>query len=174
MQDFWIVITAALATTLFNAIYFAFVKKDIDRRMEQFKIAYSGIFQEKIQLYRQLLTSMDELKEKIISYGHGGDDAFEDANDIKIEINKFIRLYEHGAMFYSRKIERICSEIRIEFQQVFESSFKYFYFKAIEGHNRDDLNDYISALSSLTQSEKYYQLKQELIQNVREEFGFND
>lgn len=174
MQEFWIAIVAALATVIFNAIYFAFVKKDIDRRMEQFKISYSGVFQEKINLYRQLLTSMDDLKVKILSYGHSGGDNFSEGQELKIEINKFIQLYEHGAMFYSRKIERICSDIRVEFQQVFESSFKYHYFKAIDSENRDDLNDYLSALSALTQSAKYYQLKQELIQNIRQEFGFID
>src|SRR5690606_33554733 len=135
MDNFLTPIVAAVATVICNAAYFAFVKNKIEKQIESYKIAYSGIFKEKVDIYKELLRTMDELKDRIVTYGHTGREDFQEFNQLKQEINNFIRLYQYGSMFYPKKIVKTCTQIRDEFQLVFESSARLF---LLEKHGRSN------------------------------------
>lgn len=172
MDNIWIVIITPIATVICNAIYILIVKKDLDRRLEQYKITYSGIFKEKLEHYKQLLKTMDELKDMVIKYGNKGQT--DDPNPVEImkEINNFIRFNEYGSIYYTKKIEDIVEKVTKEFQDVFETSVRKLF---LEKHDitRDELNEHITKLSSLVNGATYYSLKKELIENIKDDFDLN-
>lgn len=174
MESFWTPIIAAVATVVCNAVYLAIVKKDIDKQIEQYKIAYSGVFKEKVEYYKQLLVTMDELRDKVVVYGHAGRDTTNDFILLRDEFNNFARLNTYGSMFYSRKIESIVENIRNEFHAVFQASTVLFTIQQHGETNREAVNDYIDKLSNLTSSKNYGKLRSELIKNIRKDFGYDD
>lgn len=171
MQDFWISIVAAVTTVVCNAIFFVAIRQSIDKRIEKYKIAYSGIFQEKLKFYKELLITIDELQEKVLKYGHGTDDRL--PIDLMTDVNKFIRFNKYGSMFYPMEIKGIVDEIRVKFQDVIDASARYKTLSRSGSHERKDVEEYIEKLSGLTNSTEIHQLTTNLIHNIRTDFGLD-
>lgn len=172
MEAIFIPIISALASVVANAIYLSFVKKDLDKRLESYKIAYSGIFKEKLDLYKKLIEEMEELKTKILTYGHQGEVSNLQIHDLMQDVNRFIKLNEFGSIFYNTKIENIISDIRKEFQDVLDLSFKRVYAKA-NNFEFGEFEIYLKKLTDLTNGKKYSELKKQLIQSIREDFNIH-
>lgn len=170
MDGFIIPIVSAVAAVVANAIYISMVKKDLDKRLESYKIAYSGIFKEKLDLYKTILESMENLRIKVVNYGHAGDNSNFSQQEIMDEFNKFIRLNEHGAIFFNDIIKQNISEIRNDFQQVFDLSIQNHFSKQLDIKN-SKIEQYMEKLSELTRGEKYSNLKENLIQSIRKDFN---
>src|SRR5690606_242401 len=100
-----------------------FVKSDLDKKLESYKAAYSGIFKEKLDVYKRLLFEMDELKDMLIRYANVGDedDLF---NRILISINNFSRQISNGSIFFNSSIANDFNNIKKEFQELFDLSRK--------------------------------------------------
>ncbi|GEM_PF-3061500 len=170
MENFWTPVACAVATVIANVAFLAYVKNDLDKKMETFKIAYSGIFKEKLEIYKNLLERMDYTKSLVLNYGHSGDNFEVKPVEIMKEINIFIKLIDHGSIFYNDTISNIVSEIRIEFQDVFDLSFRRFNLKQSE-LREGEFEEYLVKLGRLTRGTQYHELKEQLIKTIREEFN---
>ncbi|WP_313515138.1 hypothetical protein [Sphingobacterium sp.] len=169
MENFWTPVACAFATVIGNVAFLAYVKNDLDKKLETFKIAYSGIFKEKLEVYKNLLERMDYTKSLVLNYGHSGNNFEVKPVEIMREINVFIKLIEHGSIFYNDSITKIVSEIRIEFQDVFDLSFRRFHLKQSELKD-GEFDEYLIKLGQLTSGRNYSELKNQLINTIREEF----
>ena len=172
MDAIFIPIISAIASVVANAIYLSFVKKDLDKRLESYKIAYSGIFKEKLDLYKNLIEEMEELKTKILTFGHQGEVSKLQIQDLMSDVNNFIKLNEYGSIFYNTKIENIISDIRKEFQEVLDLSHMRVFTKA-NNFEFGEFENYLKKLSELTSGKNYSRLKQQLIQSIREDFNIH-
>jgi hypothetical protein len=62
----------ALLTVLLNIGFFLIIKKRVDQRIEKLKISYSGIFKERIDIYRELLSRIYDLKLRVQQFHYNG------------------------------------------------------------------------------------------------------
>ncbi|MBE8712530.1 hypothetical protein [Sphingobacterium hungaricum] len=173
MDNIWIPIITASFTVIANAIFYSFVKNDIDKKIEQHKIIYSGIFKEKLEIYKKLLNSIDELKDKIVHYGHGGDSSGINPMEIRKDINTFIRFNQQASIFYPKNILENTNLIRKELQDVYDLSFQRDFHKKNDFEFKD-FNIYFERLSNLTSGRSFNQLKNDLIDNIKMDFNIKN
>ena len=55
-----------------NIVFYIIVKGRIDKSIERHKISYSGIYKEKIEIHKEILKQLFELKLKIQQYQYLG------------------------------------------------------------------------------------------------------
>jgi len=169
MQDIWTAIVAAVTTVVCNAVFFKIIKEKVDRRIEQYKIAYSGIFQEKLKFYKKLLKNIDELQDRVLKYGHSTDDKY--PIDLINDVVKFDRLNKYGSVFYPEEIYGIVKTIKNKFQDVIGASLTFKIASKSGTEDKKITNDYIEKLGELTNSKEMMSLQDKLIQYIRSDFG---
>lgn len=64
-----VVIATPILTFIANYIFYRFIKSDVDKKIHQNNIAFSGVFQEKIEVYRELLGTIYDIKVQLYIYG---------------------------------------------------------------------------------------------------------
>ena len=105
-------------TFLFNAILLVFVKRSIDTSLETHKIAYSGVFKEKIEVHRKLLEHIYLLKLKVQRFGYSGDG--EMAQELFKDFESFINFYLINQPFLRPKTLDLLKKLNSEYQEVFD------------------------------------------------------
>ena len=112
------IILPSILTILGNVIFYFFIKKRVDSSIEQYKITYSGVFKEKIDIYRELLRKTYSVKYKISNYQYNTVE--EEAKKIRDSINEYIEFYLINQPFLSEAMLKDLNEMRTEFQKVYE------------------------------------------------------
>lgn len=112
---------AAAITCLFNAVLLVFVKRSIDTTLETHKIAYSGIFKEKIEVHRQLLTYIYSLRLKIQRFHYFGNE--EMGTEIRQDFENFINYYLINQPFLTTKTIDLLKKLNAEYQDSFEAFY---------------------------------------------------
>jgi len=128
-------ILPAILTILGNIIFYLWIKKRVDRSIEQFKITYSGIFKEKIDIYREILDKSYRIKLLINRYHLTGDEKM-GADFIK-EIEEFINYYLKNQPFLSENMLDKLKKIRAEFQFIFDNSYQYYSLSKVSGISKE-------------------------------------
>lgn len=172
MDNFWIIIATPIATIVCQAIYFAFVKRDIDERIELFKISYSGIFKEKVEHYKQLLIKMEALRSSVLQYSNSGQASGLKPEQVMAEINDLIRFNDYAKMFLSSNVSTRVTRVITSLQDVFDTSFENFMLQN-HGASNESFKNYLTKLSSLLKGEEYNRLKSEIIGEIRSDFGLS-
>lgn len=102
-----------------NYIFYLLIKNKVDKQIENYKISYSGIFKEKIEIHKNLLKMIFKLKREVQQYQYfGNDESFE---NIRNEFNNFIEYYIVNRPFIKDEIITELKKITIELQECFES-----------------------------------------------------
>lgn len=164
-----IIILPAIITILGNIIFYLFIKGKIDNVIEQQKIAYSGIFKERIEIYKQLLQKIFTIKSQIGSYQYYSN--MEDGEKIMKEINSFINYYLTNQLFISKKMLSELTNMRIEFQEVFEK-FMIFHEVGISHETENKvrkkiLEEYFSAGNKLKTNEPFQTIENSILLEMR-------
>lgn len=165
-------VASAVVSVAVNAFYFHFYKKDEELKMEQYKTAYSGVFKEKLTIYKELITAMDDLRELVVSYGHSRQASLEESRPIMIEFNKFVRLNKIGSIFYDKEMSSKVKLISNEIREVLDLSIKAHFFKANDFDN-EKFEEYLDKLTKLTNGDTYINLQDELINDIKNDFKLN-
>ena len=113
----------AILTLVGNYIFYTIIKKKVDQSIEEYRIAYSGIFKEKVDIYRELLNQTYNLKIKIHRYYYSGNQL--DAKEIFPDVEKFIHYYLVNQPFLSSDMLDSLMQIREKFQFVLDNSYHY-------------------------------------------------
>jgi hypothetical protein len=74
MNEILKTILPAAITVILNTIFYLLIKHKVERSLEKQKIAYSGVFAEKIKIYRELLKMTYEAKSAISLFEYDGDE----------------------------------------------------------------------------------------------------
>lgn len=120
-SQYLVIILTPLLTLLANYIFYRFIKADVDKKIHQNNIAFSGIFQEKIKVYRQLLEKIYDLRLLINLY-----DEFETKEDTKttaLHILEFTKFYEINRPFISDAIHQASEKLRETFTLLHQMRF---------------------------------------------------
>ena len=112
------ILLPGLVTVAGNLIFYLWIKGRIDKSIEKNKIAFSGIFSEKILIYRELLERTYEIKKTLSLFQYSG--TKEDGISIMESINDYIKFYKINQQFLSDKMLTDLNRIRSGFQEIFE------------------------------------------------------
>lgn len=112
-------ILPAVITALLNIIFYLLIKKSVDNSLEKYKISYSGVFKEKIDIYKNLLQEVHDLKLKVNQYQLVENDEFR--TEVQTSFNKLIRLYSVNRPFLSDKLIELFKASTTELQSIYES-----------------------------------------------------
>lgn len=101
------------------------------------QIIYSGVFKEKLIIYKELIIAMDDLRDLAVGLGHSGNFSHEETRKVMLEFNKFIRLNKVGSIFYGEVMTSKVRSISDEIKVVLDLSMKANFFKANEFKNHE-------------------------------------
>lgn len=158
-------IASAVISVAVNAFYFHFYKRDEELKLEQYKTAYSGVFKEKLIIYKQLIIAMDDLRELAVNFGHSGQFSHDDSNKVMLEFNKFVKLNKIGSIFYDNEMSSKVKLISNEIREVLDLSIKAHFFNANKFDNVK-FEEYLEKLTNLTNGDTYVNLQEELIKDI--------
>ncbi|WP_446774976.1 hypothetical protein [Macellibacteroides fermentans] len=116
-------IIPGLVAIIGNIIFYCFIKNRVDKSIERFKISYSGIYKEKINIYKEVLKDMCQLKLKIQQYQFSGNTKL--GEELRDDFNQFISLYKVNSPFLTEEILKGLNKIREEYQSCFDSFYLY-------------------------------------------------
>lgn len=165
-------VASAVVSVAVNAFYFHFYKKDAELKLEQYKTVYSGVFKEKLIIYKELIIAMDDLRDLAVGFGHSGNFSHEETRKVMLEFNKFIRLNKVGSIFYGEVMTSKVRSISDEIKVVLDLSMKANFFKANEFKNHE-FEQYLDKLTILTSGDTYLNLQKELINDIKKDFKLN-
>lgn len=117
-------ITPAVITLIGNIIFYLFVKKGFDKALDKQKVAFSGVFNEKIIVYKETLNQYHNLIHKIESYNHTGHEYL--IKQINQMTNDFIHYSLVNEPLFSVKMVDILANLTIEINKVFDSCQMYY------------------------------------------------
>jgi hypothetical protein len=164
------IILPAIITIIGNIIFYLFIKGRIDNAIERQKIAYSGIFKERIEIYRSLLSRIFSIKIQIQRYQYSASE--EEAKNIMENVNDFINFYLINQPFLSKKMIEQLTTMRIEFQDTFD---KFLIFHKIgfndseSSERRNLLDDYLQSGNKFKTNQPFKELEDIIISEMRKD-----
>jgi hypothetical protein len=109
-------IVIAAITVLLNLIFYIIIRKGIEKSIEKSKIIYTGIFKEKIDIYKNILGEVHDLKLKLNRYQY---DMAEFRTEIQEDFNRLIRIYLVNSPFLSDTLIELFKKNTSELQDIF-------------------------------------------------------
>src|SRR5688572_17026840 len=119
MEEYIPYLLPAVITVIFNVIFYLLIKRRIDNSIERFRNSYSGVFKEKIDIYKSLLIELHDLTLKINQYQYLDNEEFN--TEIKSGFNKLIKIYLTNRPFISLEIISLFQKITKEIQSIYEA-----------------------------------------------------
>jgi hypothetical protein len=114
-------ILPAILTIVGNLLFYICIKKKVDNSIEKHKIAFSGIFKERVDIYKEILRQIFDIKQSMHQYQYAG--TSDKGEKIMLNINQFINFYLINQPFLSDKMISELKKVREEFQSVFDSFY---------------------------------------------------
>ena len=166
----------AFLTFVFNAIFLVFIQRQISKSLERFKVSYSGIYKERIDIYRELLKRVLELKNLTRDFTMKGDND-ELAGRIMKASNDLIDFYFINQAFVSKNVDGYLKEIREKLNKIFEAAYSHFKIGSIETipkEKKDELIDnYFEALKEIRSNNVFYNIESTIIQEMRKDLNLD-
>ena len=106
-----------------NIVFYIIVKGRIDKSIERHKISYSGIYKEKIEIHKEILKQLFELKLKIQQYQYLGSQKL--GEELFLDFNKFINHYQINQPFLKQAILDGLKTITQELQGCFDDFYMH-------------------------------------------------
>ena len=161
------VIPAAL-TAILNLIFYVSTKKSVDSALERYKISYSGVFKEKIDIYRNLLDELHELNYKLEVYQFYPTKEY--GEDIRRNFNSLIKIYSANEPFLSDSLIQLFVKIVEDLQSIFDALDKYRYLNDYKMKEEDMVpvhNAYMAAINKLRDNKVRIDIKKRIISEMK-------
>lgn len=172
----FLVILPAILTLVCNLIFYLWFKSKVDNSIEKHKISYSGIFKEKIEIHRELLKKIFEIKLEIQQYQYFGNN--ESAEKIMQNINSFINFYLINQPFLSQKMLAELMKIRTEFQTIFDDFHIHNSTsgsKGIDANTKTEIfKKYVDAGNKLKTNNPFKNIEETIISEMRTELRIDN
>lgn len=172
MQTYLPYILPAVITALLNLIFYISIKKTVDNSIEKFKITYSGILKEKIDIYKKLLAEVYDIKLKINQFQYFETDEFK--GEIQTDFNRLIRIYSVNRPFLSQTLIDLFQNNTKELQGIFENILlgrikNYGNMPAEEVAKRE--KTYWAAVTRLRENEVLGKIEDRIISEMRKDLN---
>ena len=160
-------ILPAIITIIGNILFYLLIKGRIDKSIEKNKIAYSGIFKEKVNIYRELLERTYGIKKDLNRFQYVG--TKEEGTDIMRKINDYIQFYTINQPFLSDKMLTDLNQIRSEFQEVFDKFYMH-----ITNSKSDNLTEFFEAGNKLKNNNPFKEIEERIISEMRKDLKISE
>jgi len=164
------IILPAIITVVGNVLFYLWIKEKVDSSIERQKIAYSGIFKERIDIYKEILRQIFDIKSSIQQYQYSG--MPESVDKIMLDINKFINFYLINQPFLSKKMLEELSKIRSEFQEVFDNFYLHHSLSKVPNVEVEERNErmkkYFASGNKLKKNSPFKDLEETIITEMKE------
>lgn len=141
-----------------NIIFYLWISKSIERN----KIAYSGLFKEKVDIYRNLLQKTYAIKKELNRFQYVGNS--EEGQEIMLKIDEYIEFYTINQPFLSDDMIKDLNKIRGEFQEVFEKFYKH-----ITDKTPTKLEEFFEASEKLKTNKPFDEIERKIIAEMRKD-----
>lgn len=162
-------ILPAILTIIGNILFYLWIKQRVDNSIEKHKIAFSGIFKERVDIYKEILRQVYDLKQSIQQYQYFGTP--EKAETIMLDINKFIKYYLINQPFLSDKMLAELKSLREEYQAVFDDFYMHHSVSNKAGIDKETmtqlLNNYFKSGNKLKVDQPFKSLEETVIREMR-------
>jgi hypothetical protein len=164
-----VVILPAILTVIGNIVFYLWIKRNVDNSIEKHKIAFSGIFKERVDIYKEILRQVYDLKESLQQYQYLG--TAEKAETIMLNINKFIKYYLVNQLFLSENMLTELKFIREQYQAVFDDFYMHHSISDEAGIDNETMillvNNYFKAGNKLKGDQPFKLLEETIIREMR-------
>lgn len=169
------IILPATLTIIGNVIFYLIIKKRVDRSIEEYKIAYSGVFKEKIEVYREILDKSYRILNLVATYHISSNQDIKD--EFLKEIRTFINYYLKNQPFLSENMLNKLKKIQAEFQFVFDNSSMYFSISDNRGISKEMrtkmTSKFFEAGNKLKKNNSFDELIKVVVKEMREDLKTN-
>ncbi|MEY4834312.1 MAG: hypothetical protein RI980_427 [Bacteroidota bacterium] len=162
-------IIPGLIAVLGNLIFYLLIKNKVDKQIENYKISYSGIFKEKIEIHKYLLKMIYKIKKDIQQYQYFGND--EQFGQIRKDFNDFIEYYQINQPFLKEEIIQELKKMTKELQSCFESFSLYKVSENNQGLSKEAFKEnqkkFIDAGNKLKLNEPFNTIEKCIIKEIK-------
>lgn len=170
MKEYLPYIIPAVLTAVLNYLFYLWLKKRVDNSIEKYKISYSGVFKEKIDIYKSLIAKVYEVKMKLNQFQLTDDTETKD--NLRSEFNDLIKTYLISRPFLSEHLVSLFRNLTQELQSVYETfvleNLKN-YGKLSEEEYQKRQNKYWSAVNKLRTGEVLNEIESEIVTEIRKD-----
>ena len=162
-------IIPGLVAIIGNYIFYLFIKNKVDKQIENYKISYSGVFKEKIEIHKNLLKMIFRLKKDIQQYQYFETD--ESFNKIRNDFNDYIEYYLVNQPFIKDEIIDELKKMTSELQECFESFSLYKVSQNNQGLSKEgyaeNTKKYIAAGNKIKLNEPFKDIEEKILKEMK-------
>ena len=162
-------IIPGLVTILGNYIFYLLIKNRVDKQIENYKISYSGVFKEKIEIHKNLLKMIFDLKRDVQQYQYFENE--ESFNKIRTDFNNYIEYYLINQPFIKDEIIIELKQMTSELQECFEAFSLYKVSQNNPGLSKEayaeNSKKYIEAGNKIKRNEPFKQIEEKILKEMK-------
>jgi len=160
-------ILPAIITIIGNLIFYVWIKGRVDKTLERNKIAYGGIFKEKVEIYRELLKRTYEIKKELNRFYYSGKK--EDSTEIMQKINDYIQFYLINQPFLSEQMLSDLKMLREEYQDILDKFYRH-----IANSDAEFIDEFFKATNKLRSNGPFQEIENRIIYEMRNDLRINN
>ncbi|WP_308993988.1 hypothetical protein QLS71_017585 [Mariniflexile litorale] len=162
-------IIPGLVAIIGNYIFYLLIKNRVDKQIENYKISYSGVFKEKIEIHKNLLKMIFNLKRDVQQYQYFDND--ESFNKIRTDFNNYIEYYLVNQPFIKEEIIKELKQMTSELQECFEAFSLYKVSQNNPGLSKEAYNEntkkYIDAGNKIKRNEPFKYIEEKILKEMK-------
>jgi hypothetical protein len=165
MNEILKTILPAAITVILNTIFYLLIKHKVERSLEKQKIAYSGVFAEKIKIYRELLKMTYEAKSAISLFEYDGDE--KKGKKIMKVLNNYNKYFRINEPFLSQVMLNSFKKLHKDFQEIFEPMYLYH----IGNPSEDKIKNFFNATNKSRGKDIFIELESNIVSQMRSDLS---
>ncbi|MDO6492890.1 MULTISPECIES: hypothetical protein [unclassified Cellulophaga] len=162
-------IIPGLVAIIGNYIFYLLIKNRVDKQIENYKISYSGVFKEKIEIHKNLLKMIFNLKRDVQQYQYFEND--ESFNKIRTDFNNYIEYYIVNQPFIKEEIIKELKQMTSELQECFEAFSLYKVSQNNPGLSKEAYDEntkkYIDAGNKIKRNEPFKYIEEKILKEMK-------
>jgi hypothetical protein len=167
--NFWQIIITAGVVFVFNGLFYLIIKRSIDNRINRFKIAYSGLFAKKIEVYQKMLDLFFKIDLKIKRYSFSGNSDYEE--QIFELFDEIVHYRLVNSPFLSDKVNELWKNVIGYNQEKFEIIHAHYFYQREGVRDEVQFKKYFKTIKGMTKDSYFEKFKNQLIKELKSDLN---
>lgn len=173
MKEIIFILAPAVVTIIGNIIFYKSIQSKAELSLQRYSITYSGIFMERLKVYRTLLEEIFNFKSVLLE--HINDRKREDTEMIDT-LNNFLRSYKINEPLLSDNLLNNVQKLERELRQISRELF-YYKGKKLREDEQPEFNEIIKnaeekkkLFQRIYNNDLLKQIEKDLVKDMKEDF----